>query len=491
MGDKHFEDDIGTELTQSIERLVEEETSEAKASLEQNKPQAEEFSDITATRVMPSVDDIDEHIAKMNTVRIPESREVQSHVENRKPLPEKKKTINKKTVVIVSVVAVCLIAVVLSVYILSENRKSYEYNHDKGMEMYSQNNFESALSYFQKAYRTSEGSHDVDMIYDMYVCYTKTNDEGDALSVLNELLTLDKNNKQAIETLAAYYREKKDGESLNKLIESYQGAEGAKYLKEYQPSSPQPSVEPGKYSEPVELTFADFDKVNIYYTTDGTVPDIGSTHYEGVFTLQEGTTKIKAVAVDEIGVKSDVVELEYVITYKRTSAPDISPASGTYRYGEKIVITAEEDATVYYTLDGTTPSKSSPVYTGEIEMPEGNSIVSAMAVSKYDVASAVTRRNYIVQATRNVTYDEALSILKGRMQKLNILSSDGEHLANGQTVSFQYQSTIVVDNVEMYYIQCTTAQSGTQQQSYYGVGIQSGECYRVTGSEGSYTATVY
>jgi hypothetical protein len=328
------------------------------------------------------------------------------------------------------------------------------------------------------------------MIYDMYVCYTKTGDEITAVDILNQILLLDKNNRQALQALAQYYSDKKDGAALNSLIEAYQGSDAAQYLKEYQPSSPQPSVDSGSYSEPVELTFKTDDGTSVYYTTDGTRADVTSSHYNDKLTLEEGTTKLSVVAVNSIGVKSDVAEYEYVITYKRTAAPEISPASGTYGAGEKIVITAEDDAVIYYTLDGTTPSKSSSVYSGELEMPEGNSIVSAVAVNKYDVMSAVTRRNYIVQATRNVTYEEALSILKSRMERLNILSSDGEHLTNGQSASFEYQSAIVVDDVEMYYIRCVI-QSDTQQTSYYGVGMQSGECYRITGSEGSYTATAY
>jgi hypothetical protein len=508
MGDSQWEDDIDTELAQSIERLVEEETSEAEATLKSHKPQEEKSVDIVKTQVMPSAGDIDKHIAMMNTMRVPDrekaadSKKVtdsEKAVDNKKsadnknikkPVSEKKNTINKKTAIIAFTACVCLIAVVTVVCFILVSRQSYRYNHDRVIELYSQNNFESALSYFKKAYGTSDGAHDIDMIYDMYVCYTKAGDEITAIDILNQILLLDRNNSQAIQSLAQYYSDKKDGAALNSLIESYQGTDAIQYLKGYQPSVPQPSEVSGSYSEPLELTFETDDDTDVYYTMDGTKADINSTHYNGKIALQEGTTKLSVVAVNAIGVKSDVAEFEYVITYKRTAAPEISPASGTYRSGEKIVITAEDDAVIYYTLDGTTPSRSSPVYSGEIEMPEGNSIVSAIAVNKYDVVSAVTRRNYIVQATRNVTYEEALSILKSRMERLNILSSDGEHLTNGQSAAFEYQSAIVVDDVEMYYIKCTI-QSDTQQISYYGVGMQNGECYRITGSENSYTATAY
>ena len=111
----------------------------------------------------------------------------------------------------------------------------------------------------------------------------------------------------------------------------------------------------------VELKFTCDSGCVVYYTTDGKEPDIKSTLYDGTaIKLETGTTKIKAVSVNSIGVYSKVVEFEYVVEYGAPAAPDVTPASGKYSDGEKIKINNIPDkCKAYYTTDGTTPTSSS------------------------------------------------------------------------------------------------------------------------------------
>ncbi|MFP3600222.1 chitobiase/beta-hexosaminidase C-terminal domain-containing protein, partial [Chryseobacterium sp. SIMBA_029] len=44
------------------------------------------------------------------------------------------------------------------------------------------------------------------------------------------------------------------------------------------------------------------------------------------------------------------------------------PAGGTYGGNQSIVLNANEPATIHFTTDGTTPTTSSPVYSGPIPM---------------------------------------------------------------------------------------------------------------------------
>ena len=76
--------------------------------------------------------------------------------------------------------------------------------------------------------------------------------------------------------------------------------------------------------------------------------------------IQSGTTTIKAIAISDIGVCSDVVELEYTVDFKKPSAPTVGPASGTYEEGQTVTIdNIPVGSTAYYTLDGSTPTKNS------------------------------------------------------------------------------------------------------------------------------------
>ena len=48
----------------------------------------------------------------------------------------------------------------------------------------------------------------------------------------------------------------------------------------------------------------------------------------------------------------------------------------------------------YYTLDGTTPTESSEIYTGEFLMPMGSSIVKAFLVDAKGISSEISTVYY-------------------------------------------------------------------------------------------------
>jgi len=60
-------------------------------------------------------------------------------------------------------------------------------------------------------------------------------------------------------------------------------------------------------------------------------------------------------------------------------------------------INVPEGYTAYYTLDGTTPSAASAQYKGPIDMPEGQTIFSAVLISKSGKMTQITKRNYVLE----------------------------------------------------------------------------------------------
>ena len=72
---------------------------------------------------------------------------------------------------------------------------------------------------------------------------------------------------------------------------------------------------PGQYAKKdfsLALYSSDTDAI-IYYTTDGSTPDSSSTEYTGPFSLELGTTTVKAIAVKDGWVASEVFEAEYTL----------------------------------------------------------------------------------------------------------------------------------------------------------------------------------
>ena len=84
-------------------------------------------------------------------------------------------------------------------------------------------------------------------------------------------------------------------------------------------------------------------------------------------------------------------------------------------------------------------------------MPEGNIVVSAVAVDEHDLVSSVARKNYIVNPQKSYTYTEALEILKDRMKELGMLNADEKTAPNGAEADFSYVGIYYVINVSFIY----------------------------------------
>ncbi|BDU51384.1 endonuclease [Haliovirga abyssi] len=81
---------------------------------------------------------------------------------------------------------------------------------------------------------------------------------------------------------------------------------------------------------------------------------------------------------------------------KKVSDPIFTPAAGTYTTKQAITLSSDTDgATIYYTLDGTTPSSASTKYTGAFNITV-TTTVKSIAI-KDSVESAVITANYIIK----------------------------------------------------------------------------------------------
>ena len=116
----------------------------------------------------------------------------------------------------------------------------------------------------------------------------------------------------------------------------------------------------------------------IYYTLDNTEPTSDSTLYESPIQLNDDT-KIKAFAVLEGYVSSNVAELTYTI--RQVATPSFNKTDTAS--GAIVEINCETaDADIYYTLNNDDPtSENSVKYTGPFKLTK-NTIVKAIAIHK-------------------------------------------------------------------------------------------------------------
>ncbi len=167
----------------------------------------------------------------------------------------------------------------------------------------------------------------------------------------------------------------------------------------------------------VTISCATYD-VTIRYTTDGSAPNASSPVYTGPIKISENTT-INAYATKPGMVDSNVATAIYVINIPHVATPVFNPAGGTYTSAQSVTISCvTSDATIRYTVDGSTPNSSSPVFTTPITITE-NTTVKAYAYKIGMIDSEVATATYeinIPQVAKPVfspeggTYTEAQSI---------------------------------------------------------------------------------
>ena len=459
---------IEDEIAKSLQQMVEEETTVAKAlvgSQNNSVNTSQKVNDIEygKTQVVPIItkellrnqleaddltdddliddDDFDE--ADEETTDSDNERNKINKTNNSTPaknkMPKKTKIIIIVSIILVLIIAVVIITIIIAIVVSSSSKKkkqTYDYYYSQGMKLYEEGNYGDAADMLDKAAKDTKGKKNLELKYTLFKCYENSGNEDEAISILKDILSYDEN---------------------------------------------------------LELKFTFDTGAFVYYTTDGSEPTKKSTLYDGsAIEIKNGTTKIKAVAIDSIGVSSDITELEYVIEYGVPSAPDVSPASGKYSSGEKVTINNIPDkCKAYYTTDGTIPTSSSTEYTGEFDMPDGNTVVSFVIINEHGQSSTVVKRNYNVTAKSTYTYNQAESQLKSVLVSKKVLKSDTV-AADGSSVNFVYISKTKVNDIEMYIIRYDVIKNGnTSTAGLYGVDTSSGKVYTVTGSEGSYSAKEY
>lgn len=82
--------------------------------------------------------------------------------------------------------------------------------------------------------------------------------------------------------------------------------------------------------------------------------------------------------------------------------PDIKTVDGTYKYKIRVEIenTDQTGQTLYYTVDGSNPTKDSTPYTGPVEMQEGDTLFQMVAYNARGIPSDVSSGSYTVTLAR-------------------------------------------------------------------------------------------
>lgn len=181
------------------------------------------------------------------------------------------------------------------------------------------------------------------------------------------------------------------------------------------------------------------DGATILYSLDGSAP---TTPYTGAITLEQNGL-VRAVAhkvVTGAHAYLDSDEAQLQVNQFQVDLPAFDVA------GADIAIsTLTSGATIHYTLDGSTPTTASAVYTAPVSVPTGSS-VQAMAVRDNFTASAVATfdPSLSTQAPVTIDYDGHAFTLTAEPSSTIYYTTDG---SNPTTLSAVYQGTTPADGL--------------------------------------------
>lgn len=288
---------------------------------------------------------------------------------------------------------VMLVLIALGVYVIYQN--SYTGVVRKGYRALQTDSYTEAENYFNRAITKDESR--AEAYVGLSEIYIDQDDLDSAESVFLTALETQTSNVGLYQAVISFYMDTEQQAKISTLLENCEDSSVLEAVSDYVSKAPEFALEPGKYDEVQEVALESETGGTIYYTTDGTDPTASSTKYTEPILLQdEGTTEIRAIAVNKNEIPSVVSSGTYTIEFPIASAPTVVPATGSYDEPAQITITVPDGYTAYYTLDGTTPTAESSKYTGPVTMPENQrTIFSAVLINDQNSkATAVTIRSY-------------------------------------------------------------------------------------------------
>lgn len=375
-------------LTQEVKGSVEDVTRQLQTKDVRDFGRRQEVYQSKAMRVL-SQEELDEIQAGRERAARNRSRAEAK----RKQQERKKQLVRRRRKVLLILFLVLLIFGAAFGYFLYQN--SYVGKVAKGYDALQMKEYQTAEKYFKHAIgKNVQRAEAYSGLAETYM----EQDEGDeAESVFLSAIASYPSNEELYRAAISFYEETKQLDKISEILEDCDDESVLSSLKAYVSTEPVFSLDDGKYSEVQEVTLSASGET-IYYTTDGTNPTSSSTKYtEPILLNEEGKTQIKAIAYNKKKIPSLVVSKTYEIEFPVADAPVVTPSTGQYSTATQISITVPEGYTAYYTTDGSTPTTESSLYTGPIEMPEGQTLFSTVLVGKTGKMTQITKRNYIYQ----------------------------------------------------------------------------------------------
>ena len=176
-------------------------------------------------------------------------------------------------------------------------------------------------------------------------------------------------------------------------------------------ATPTASPAAGTFSSAQTVTLADATSgATIRYTTDGSTPTGSSAIYSAPITVSSSKT-INAIATAPGYAQSAQLTAAYAIQQAQAAAtPVASPVGGAYTGTQTVTLTdSTPGSVIHYTVDGTTPTAASSVYTSPITVSATQTVSAIAVASSYTNSSVLTSTYTITPAQSGGAIGQAFS----------------------------------------------------------------------------------
>lgn len=369
-----LEDILAREVKGSVEDATRQiETDDIKRY---HRREAQEYNN--STRIL-SQNELDEIRAKRNAAG------------RRQQMMRKKRLAKKRRRRVLIILLIFVVAAGVSAFFLYQN--SYAGQMNKGNQALQSGEYKAAENYYNHA--ISKNAKKAEAYTGLSKVYIQQKDLDAAEAVFLTAISSQPSNVELYRSAIHFYIDTDQLLKVSELLDDCEDDEVLKGVQTYVSNAPEFSLEEGTYSEVQEVSLSSSGGT-IYYTTDGSVPDTSSEKYTEPLLLQEGETTIMAISVNKKEIPSLTVSKVYTIDIPVADAPAVTPSTGQYDTATNITINVPDGYTAYYTLDGSEPTDASAKYEGPINMPEGQTMFSAVLVNKQGKYTQITKRNYVL-----------------------------------------------------------------------------------------------
>lgn len=351
----------------------------------------------------------------------------------------------KPWVLIIPLVFLLCLGLGTAIGVFHYRRTSPDYQVKLANAAVSRNNYTLAIEKLQNAYELDPTN--VSLLFEIADYYYLTGNVTDGVITLSDIAysqyASQSDIQKAYSKIVDIYTTNGEFGKLSELLEKCPDEKIKTSYRDYLAEAPQFTPGEGEYEEVTTVTLLASGSGTIYYTLDGTQPDMESQVYTAPIILEPGTTTVQAFYVNPHGVSSEVVSGTYDINVPIPDAPAVNLPGGDFNIPQVIRVTVPEGETVYYTTDLKEPTMESQQYTGAMIMPLGKSTFKFVAYNEMGIASDVVICSYSLTMENAITAPQCVNtLLAAFVQYGKILDLQGH--APGMNGRYLYQLAGVV-----------------------------------------------